>query len=209
MPIHLWRSVSIMLTRETLTSLVTRKSNVSITHLALFILLLMPLAGCSGEGAGGPVVSSLSTPTNASAGLDSDLASDSEIEDSAGEEDPVITMTSTPTGVTANLTWDPPPNVKVTGYQIYYEKRSSENQGSEQSIEEELDWSEASDRPEESNSDKPSLCSYGESQAVDAPSATIVGLESDTPYIFAIRAFNELESLCSNEIPAVTPPAQS
>jgi hypothetical protein len=118
-------------------------------------------------------------------------------------------MTSTPTGVTANLTWDPPPDIKVTGYQIYYEKRSSENQGSEESIEEEVDWSEGSDRPEESNSDKPSLCSYGESQAVESPSATIVGLDPNTPYVFAIRAFNELESLCSNEIPAVTPPTQS
>ena len=118
-------------------------------------------------------------------------------------------MTSTPTGVTANLTWDPPPDIKVTGYQIYYKKRSSENQSSEESIAEELDWSEGSDRPEESTSDKASLCSYGESQAVEAPSATIVGLAPDTPYVFTIRAFNELESRCSNEIPAVTSPAQS
>jgi len=195
--------------RETLVSFVAWKSNVSMTYLAFFILSLIPLAGCTNDGAGGPTISSLSTPTDATAGLDSDLASDSEIEDSAGEEDPVITMTSTPTGVTANLTWDPPPNVKVTGYQIYYEKRSSENQGSEESIEEELDWSEGSARPEDSTSDKPSLCSYAESQTVEAPSATIVGLDPGTPYVFAIRAFNESESLCSNEIPAVTPPAQS
>ena len=198
-----------MLMRETLPSLVTCKSHVLMTHLAILTLLLIPLAGCTNDGAGGPTISSLSTPTNATAGLDSDPDPDSEIEDSAREEDPVITMTSTPTGVTANLTWDPPPKVKVTGYQIYYEKRSSENQGSEQSIEEDLDWSEGSALPEESNSDKPSLCSYGESQAVEAPSATIVGLEPNTPYVFAIRAFNELESLCSNEIPAVTPPTQS
>ena len=198
-----------MLTRKNLTGFVARKSNVSMTYLAFFILSLIPLAGCSGEGAGGPTISSLSKPTNATAGLDSDPAPDSEIEDSAREEDPVITMTSTPTGVTANLTWDPPPDIKVTGYQIYYKKRSSENQSSEESIAEELDWSEGSDRPEESTSDKASLCSYGESQAVEAPSATIVGLEPNTPYVFAIRAFNELESLCSNEIPAVTPPTQS
>jgi hypothetical protein len=111
--------------------------------------------------------------------------------------------------VTANLAWGPPPDITVTGYQIYYEKRSPENQGSETSIEEEVDWSEGSDRPEELTPDKPSLCSYGESQTVEASSATIVGLEPNTPYVFAIRAFNELESLCSNEIPAVTPPAQS
>jgi hypothetical protein len=198
-----------MLMRESLVSLVTWKPIFSMTYLALFTLLLMPLAGCSGEGAGGPVISSLSTPTDTTAGLDSDLASDSEIEDSAGEEDPVITMTSTPTGVTANLTWDPPPNVKITGYQIYYEKHSSENQGSEESTEEDLDGSEGSARPEDSTSDKASLCSYGESQTVEAPSATIVGLDPGTPYVFAIRAFNESESLCSNEIQTVTPPAQS
>ncbi len=195
--------------RKILASLVTWKRIFSMTYLALFTLLLMPLASCSGEGAGGPAISSLSKPTNATARLDSGSATDSDIEDSAGEEDPVITMTSTPTGVTADLVWDPPPDIKITGYQIYYAKRSPENQGSEEFAEEYLDGSEESDRPEEPVSDKPSLCSYGESQTVEAPSATIVGLEPNTPYVFAIRAFNELESLCSNEIPAVTPPAQS
>jgi Fibronectin type III domain len=198
-----------MMTLETLVSLFSRKWIISTAYPALLILPFIALAGCSGEGAGGPVISSLSTPTDDTAGLNSDLASDSEIEDSAGEEDPVITMTSTPTGVTANLTWDPLPNVKVTGYQIYYAKHSSENQGSEESIEEELDWSEGSARPEDSTSDKPTLCSYGESQTVEAPSATIVGLDPGTPYVFAIRAFNESESLCSNEIMAVTPSVQS
>jgi Fibronectin type III domain len=197
-----------MLTRKNLASFVARKSNVSMTYLAFFILSLIPLAGCTNDGAGGPTISSLSTPTDATAGLDSAQAPQSEATDSDGE-DPTITMTPTPTGVTAHVTWDPPPDIKVTGYQIYYEKRSSENQGSEKSIEEELDWSEGSDRPEESTPDKPSLCSYGESQAVEAPSATIAGLEPNTPYAFAIRAFNESENLCSNEIPAVTPPAQS
>lgn len=181
--------------------MLTWKPIFSMTHLAFFTLFLMPLAGCSGEGTGGPKISSLPKPTNATAGLDSDPASDS---DAAGEEDPVITMTSTPTGVTAKLTWDPPPDIKVTGYQIFYEKRSPESQGSE-----ELDWSEGSAQPEELTSDKPSLCSYGESHAAEASSATVVGLEPNTPYVFAIRAFNELESLCSNEIPAVTPPTQS
>ena len=198
-----------MMTLETLVSLFSRKSIISTAYPALLILPFIALAGCTNDGAGGPTISSLSTSTDASADLDSDQAPHSEATDSDGEEDPIITMTSTPRGVTANLTWDPPPNVKVTGYQIYYEKHSSENQGSEESIEEELDWSEGSARPEDSASDKPSLCSYGESQTVEAPSATIVGLDPGTPYVFAIRAFNESESLCSNEIMAATPPAQS
>jgi len=198
-----------MLRLETLVRFFSRKSIISTAYPALLILPFIALAGCTNDGAGGPTISSLSKPTNATAGLDSDLTTDSDIEDSAGEEDPVITMTATPTGVTADLAWDPPSDIKVTGYQIYYAKRSSENQGSKESIEEEVDWSEGSDRPEGSTSDKPSLCSYGESQTVEASSATIVGLEPNTPYIFAIRVFNELGSLCSNEIPAVTPPAQS
>lgn len=198
-----------MLMRESLASLVTWKLIFLMTHLAFFTLLLMPLAGCSNDGAGGPTISSLSKPTNATAGLDSDPTTDSDIEDSAEQEDPVIIMTSTPTGVTVKVTWDPPPDIKVTGYQIYYEKRSPENQSSEESTEKELDGLEGSDRPEEPVSDKPSLCSYGESQTVEAPSATIIGLEPNTPYVFAIRAFNESESLCSNEIPAITPSDQS
>ena len=198
-----------MMTLETLVNFFSQKSIISMVSPALLILPFIALAGCTNDGAGGPTISSLSTSTDASADLDSDQAPHSEATDSDGEEDPIITMTSTPRGVTANLTWDPPPNVKVTGYQIYYEKHSSENQGSEESIEEELDWSEGSARPEDSASDKPSLCSYGESQTVEAPSATIVGLDPGTPYVFAIRAFNESESLCSNEIMAATPPAQS
>lgn len=199
-----------MLMRETSLSLVACKLHVLMTHLAILTLLLMPLGGCTGEGGGGPQISSLSTPTQPTAGDRSESNSDSEGEDSSGEEeDPIITMTPTSTGVTANLTWNPPPDVKVTGYQIYYEKRSLENQDSEKSIDEGLDSAEGSDQPEELTLEKPSLCSYGESQAVEAPSATIAGLEPDTAYVFAIRAFNELESLCSNEISAVTPSSQS
>ncbi|NOU10406.1 MAG: fibronectin type III domain-containing protein [Nitrospira sp.] len=193
-----------MLMRESLASLVTWKPIFSMTYLALFTLLLMPLAGCSGEGAGGPVISSLSTPTDATAGLDSDQVPQSEATDSDGEEDPVITMTSTPTGVTAHVTWVRPPDMNVAGYNVYYRKQASAEPSSEESNSEEP-------VSEESSSEEPSSCSTGQSQTVDGPSATIVGLEPNTRYLFAIRAFNEneSESLCSNEIPAVTLPAQS
>ena len=177
----------------------SRKSNISMAHLTLSVLLLMPLAGCTGEGAGGPIISSLSTPTDAAAELDSDQSSNSEPAHHDGDEDPIIAMTPTPTGVTAHLTWDPPPDFNVAGYYIYHGKRSSEEPRSEET------------NSEESNSEEPSSCSRGEKQAVDAPPATITSLEPNTPYFFAIRAFNEneSESLCSNEIMVVTPATQS
>ena len=111
-------------------------------------------------------------------------------------------MTQTPTGVTAHLTWDPPPDFEVAGYYIYYGKRSPEEPHSEESSSQETS-------SEESNSEELTSCSRGERQAVEAPPATITGLEPNTQYLFAISAFNESESLCSNEITAVTPSAQS
>jgi hypothetical protein len=167
---------------------------------ALLIPPIMSLAGCADDGAGGPVISSLSSPMNAAAELDSDQASHSEEADhDGGAEDPIITMTATSTGVTAHVTWDRPSDIDVAGYSIYYGKRTSEEPRSEEVGSEEV------------NPEEPTACSYGESQPVEGPSATITGLEPNTQYFFAIRAFNEneSESLCSNEILAVTPSAQS
>jgi hypothetical protein len=194
-----------MLTRETLTSLAIWNSNVSMTHLALFILLLMPLAGCTNDGSGGPVISSLSAPADATVGLESDQGASSEAVHSGGEggeEDPVITMISTEAGVTAHLTWEPPSDITVAGYSIHYGKRPSEEPNSEESMSEGIS-------SEELSSEEPNSCARGESQLVKAPSATITELEPNTLYFFVIRAFNESESLCSNEITAVTPSTQS
>ncbi len=198
-----------MLMRESLASLVTWKPIFSMTYLALFTLILMPLAGCSGEGAGGPTISSLSTPTDASAESNSDQVPQSEATDSDGEPDPMITMTPTPTGVTAQLTWVHPPGMSVSGYKIYYRKQPSAEPSPGESGSEEFSSEEPAS--EESGLEEPSSCSSGESQTVEGPSATIVGLEPDTRYVFAIHAFNEneSESLCSNEVMAVTPPAES
>lgn len=191
-----------MLMLEALVSSVTRNPIISMAYPALLILPLISLAGCTDGGGGGPMVSSLSTPTDASVGLDSSQAPDSEVADSAdsdGEKDPKITMTSTPTGVTAHVVWDRPSDFNVAGYSIYYGKRSGEKPSSEESNSEEPGSEES----------EPSVCSSGESQAVASPPATITGLEPNTQYFFAIRAFNETESLCSNQIMAVTPPVAS
>lgn len=111
-----------------------------------------------------------------------------------GDQDPVIAMTSTPTGVTAHLTWDHPPDFNAAGYTIYYGKHSPEAPNAGELV-----------------SQEPSSCALGEKLTVEDQQATITGLEPNTEYFFAIRALtkNEAESLCSNEITAVTPLAQS
>ena len=177
--------------------------------------LLLPLAGCDGNGAGGPIVSSLSTPTDATESQTSELSADSvqadpaaqegsiasaptaepidippslvlasteeDFSPSPAEEDPMITMTSTATEVTARLNWDPSSDTNTAGYYVYYGKQPSGEFGS---------------------------CSYEQSQPVETPPATITGLEPNTPYYFAISAFNEVESPCSIEVMMVTPPVK-
>ena len=190
------------------------KSSFSMSHLIFVIPLLMPLAGCSNDGAGGPVISSLSTPADASAGSgsDSDQAHHSGATDADGEEDPTITMTPTPTGVVAHVTWVHPPGMSVAGYDIYYRKQPAvEPSSAESSSEEPASEEPASEEPASGDfdSEEQSSCSSGERQTVESPAATITGLEPNTRYSFAIRAFNESESLCSNEITAMTPSVQS
>jgi hypothetical protein len=94
--------------------------------------------------------------------------------------------------------------MSVAGYDIYYRKQpaAEPSSGSEEP---------ASEEPAsgEFDSEEQSSCSSGERQTVEAPAATIIGLEPNTRYSFAIRAFNESESLCSNEITAMTPSVQS
>lgn len=196
-----------MLMLEDSVSFLSRKSIIPMAYLIPLILSLILLTGCSNDGAGGPIISSLSTPTDATAGVGSPPAPNSEGADSEGvsfdgDTDPVITMTPTSTGVTAHVSWVHPPGMNVVGYNVYYRKQPSAEPSSEES---------SSEEPvsEESGSEESSSCSSRESQAVEAPAATITGLEPNTRYLFAIRAFNESESLCSNEIVAVTPPTQS
>ena len=189
---------------------------IRLTSGLLFLTAItLPLAGCGADGEGGPMISSLSptadstenAPANTDARsmeteltgeegsmtsrpvmdemseLPADLLPDSTEPDSSSEEDPTIAMTPTTTGVTATLTWDPSSDADVTGYHVYYGKQPSGSPGS---------------------------CNvYEESRTVEAPPATITGLDPNTPYFFAISAFNESESLCSIEIMVVTPPVKA
>jgi hypothetical protein len=165
-----------MLIGESVSRVLMGRSTLSMPIVIRSIPFLIALTGCAGEEVSGS-------------------ASNSELARVAnGEEDPIISLAPTLTGVTAHVTWDHPPDIRVAGYTISYEKRPSGDQDSEESEVEDVE---------------PSQCVYGDSQTIAAPPAIITGLEPDTRYNFMIRAFNESESLCSNEITAVTPPAES
>ena len=194
-----------MLLCETLGGVVFRKSIFSMAYPAVVILFFILLTGCADEKAGGPVGSSLSAPTDPTGRLDSDdsdQAPHSTAAD-AGGEDPMITMASTPSGITADVTWNQPSGLNSTGYTIYHGKYLY-NSPLEETLSEESN-------PEVAHSEESSWCFQGESRTVETSSTTITGLDPDTPYFFAIRAFtqNESESPCSKAIVVVTPPAEA
>lgn len=83
-------------------------------------------------------------------------------------------------GTTASLAWSPVQDSSILGYFVYYGRQSQDQQGS---------------------------CSYESSMFVDSPSATVINLEPDTLYYFAVSAYNGLESACSNEVQAFASPA--
>ncbi len=175
----------------------------SIVALAAVMLFLLPLTGCADERTGQPALSNLAVPMDGADRWDAEQAVHSTGAEAGNEKDPVITMTATPSGITANVSWEHPPDFNVAGYVLYYEKQAPESPYEEA----------GSDEPGSENSDatEPSWCSQGERQTVAIPSVTITGLEPNTSYVFAIRAFteNESESLCSNPIVVVTPPADA
>lgn len=171
------------------------------------------LAGCSSNGDGVPTNAHLSTstsmhatlnpitdsgetwqarqedslaspPTNTTAGLTSALSDDFSQEPPSlpSGDDTIDAIPPTDMGVAVQVTWNPSTDSTSTRYNVYYGKQQSGELGS---------------------------CSYEQSQPVDAPPAMITGLEPNTPYYFAISAFNEAESPCSIEFMLVTPPANS
>lgn len=208
-----------MTIRESWVNFALRNVLILTAYPALLILPLISLAGCSGEGTEGPIGVSLSTPADATGGLDSDQSPRPDSADSTDEKDPVMTMVPTSTGVTAHLTWEHPANINVTSYSISYGKRSPDNSDSPALIAGEASPDETSLEDgslEEGNVgdtslEEPTSCTHGESVTVTAPSATITGLEPNTQYVFTIRAFNEtdVEGICSNEFVGMTPATQS
>ncbi len=204
-----------MLTSNALVNLAFRPCINSMVHLMLVIVSGVALLGCSGEGGGGPVISSISTQANQPIGPASDLTSrpvdtrpaslsltddgmadfssefppgplyadDPPSRSESSEDDPMTIVTSTPTGVTVRLYWPRSPDGNIFGYSVYYGKEPAQEEGS--------------------------CSSYEAHQVVEAPPATITGLEPDTLYFFAIKQFNESDKSCVNEIIVPTPPAET
>jgi len=203
-----------MLTNEPSISLVYRKFTIALAHIIVLSVIVLPLAGCSDNGQGGPSISSLSTPTDNQPSENTEADTTSTETAANEQDDPTISTAPTeieplpsevaeadpetpvaglegesipftPTEATARLTWAVNPDPTVTGYRVYYGKESSGEPGS---------------------------CSYETSQSVEAPPAIITGLEPNTPYFFAISAFGgeegEAESPCSNEVLMISSPAQ-
>lgn len=200
--------------RHALSTIPVKNFIIELIPLIVLSTIVLPLAGCSDNGQGGPSISSLSTPTDnqQSENTEADTTS---TETAANEQnDPTISeapteiepfpsevaeadpeplvagpegeaVPFTPTDATARLTWAVNPDPTVIGYHVYYGKESSGEPGS---------------------------CSYETSQSVEAPPAIITGLEPNTPYFFAISAFGgeegEAESPCSNEVLMISSPAQ-
>lgn len=172
----------------------------SVLGLIFLSLMVLPFVSCSESGNGtGPLVSSLSSPTEQTASVGAQGGDENQtteptenetqkseavatIAEPDEEEAPEILLPPISTGVTTQLTWETSPDPNVLGYFVHYGKRSPGEYGS---------------------------CSYEQSQRVGAPPATITDLEPNTPYFFAISAFGESESEsdtpCSNEVLVVTP----
>ena len=110
------------------------------------------------------------------------------------KRDPTITMTPTPAGVIAHVSWVHPPGMSVAGYDIYYRKQPAQNQAQQSPVRRNLLRRVCFRRL---HFRRTKLMFFRGKQTVEAPAATITGLEPNTRYSFAIRAFNESESLCS------------
>ena len=191
----------------------------SIAGLILLGVIALPLPGCGENEGGGPMISSLSTPTDPPSAEESTSTSDIADTDSPAEENPTTDLTSTENdtatdeaeyldalGPAPDTEGEEDPTVSVastpTGFtaQLTWDASTDPNvQGYF------IHYGKQS--PGEYGS-----CSYEQSQRVGAPPATLTDLEPNTVYFVAISAFGEAESeaetACSNEVVVTTPSAQ-
>ena len=86
------------------------------------------------------------------------------------------------TGAIASLQWNPVQDSSVSGYFVHYGRQSQGQHGS---------------------------CDYESALSVNSSSATVINLDPNTRYYFAVSAFNGAEGPCSDEVSLVTPPASA
>lgn len=209
-----------MLKNADLSVLLYRQVTRLIPGLFILSLIGLPLAGCGDtEGGGGPIVSSLSSPTedisSAEEGTESGVdAIDTNVPSLPEDENPSADLTESEAGDPETLANIGSPDQEQEDPAISLTSTPTE-------VTARLTW-DASTDPNvagynvyygKQSSGEFGSCSYEEGQAVENPPAVINGLEPNTPYFFAISAYGgeggELESPCSNEVLVVTPPAQS
>lgn len=199
-----------------------RNFTIELLPLIVLSIIVLPLAGCSDDGQGGPNIASLSTPTETdthpSEGTEADTTSTETAAN--GQNDPTISMASTETEPfpTEVAEADPEPLV-VTGLEGEENPVISEPFTPTEATAR-LTWAVHPDPTVagyrvyygKESSGEPGSCSYETSQSVENPPAIITGLEPNTPYFFAISAYggedSESESPCSNEVLVISSPIQ-
>ncbi len=205
-----------MLRYKTSLGFVHQNFTIAMAQVIVLSLIALPLTGCGADGQGGPVISSLSTATDAHSGEGVPSDSNPTATDSSVEEDPTATSIGAATASAAEdfehatiaepADGEEDPTISVTSTPTGATARLSWNVNPDPTVAGyHIYYGKQS-------SGEHGSCSYEASQSVETPSATITELEPNTPYFFAISAYGgeggELESPCSNEILVVTSPVQ-
>lgn len=200
--------------------LVHRNFTIAMARFIVWSLIALPFAGCGADGQGGPIISSLSAPTDdAQSGDGATSDSNPTATESPEGEHPTMSMLATSTDSSPSAAEDFEP-AAVAGPAEGEEDPTISVTSTPSGATAQLTW-DAHPDPKvagysvyygKQSSGEPGSCSYEESQSVESPPAIITGLDPNTPYFFAISAHGgeggESVSSCSNEVLVVTPPAQ-
>lgn len=200
--------------------LVHRNFTIAMARVIVLSFIAFPFAGCGADGQGGPIISSLSAPTDdAQSGDGAPSDSNPTAAESPEVEHPTMSMLATSTDSSLSAAEDFEP-AAVADSAEGEEDPTISVASTPSGATARLTW-DAHPDPNvagysvyygKQSSGEPGSCSYEESQSVESPPAIITGLDPNTPYFFAISAHggegSESVSFCSNEVLVVTPPAQ-
>lgn len=202
-------------------SIIPVLQNLTIALVSLLVMstIVLPLAGCSDNGQGGPSISSLSTPTDNQPSENTEADTTSTDTDANEQDDPTISEAPTEIEPFPSEVAEADSEPLVAGLEGEDNPMIS-SPFSPTEATARLTWAVNPDPTVtgyhvyygKESSGEPGSCSYERSQSVEAPPAIITGLEPNTPYFFAISAFGgeegEAESPCSNEVLMISSPAQ-